>query len=113
SVAAPELPLISRSMTRQSLMVGVLPLESWMARLFPVMLTRGAAPLPKAPIRPGPLTAMVAAPLEANVSPRRNRMRLRLAMLPLIAASKSLLVRTAAAAGQPPEPATGAELPTQ
>src|SRR6267378_3573984 len=77
------------------------------------MLTRGAAPLPKAPIRPGPVRRTLALALEVKVSPRRNKMRLRLAMLLLIAASKSELASTAAPAGQPPEPAAGSELPTQ
>src|SRR5687767_12617793 len=81
--------------------------------MFPVTFTRGAAPLPKAPIRPGPLRRTVALSLAANVSPRRKRMRLRLAILLLIAASKSELASTAAPAGQPADPATGSVLPTQ
>src|SRR5438477_12652198 len=77
------------------------------------MLTRGAAPLPKAPIRPGPSRLMTALVLELKVSPRGNKMRLGPARLLLFVASKSLLVRTAAPAGQPPAPATGSELPPQ
>jgi hypothetical protein len=56
---------------------------------------------------------MLALEPAANVSPRRKRIRLRVAMLSLIAASKSLLSRTAAPAGQPPDPSTGSTLPTQ
>ena len=69
-------PSKARSITRQSFTFGVALFPGSNISFMPALRTIGLAPLPYAPIIPGPLNIMDGMPLTLNVSPRLNKIRL-------------------------------------